>query len=220
MPITKRKKTQVLTKTKKKTPEKKELLVKKLKQSLKKYQRAIVFQYKNLSTNPLKEIQQAWKSDSKLFIGKNKVMQVGLGKGEEQSATKNSYLLSPFLKGETGLLLTNKTLQEIQDYCDTYKIPEFARAGHISDQTIVLKEGIDTLKGFAHSIEPYLRKLGLNTQLINQQIVLNEKFILAQEGKPLTVEQTKILRLMNQKLAYLEIAPLCVLEKNGTFKKL
>ena len=98
MPITKRKRTQALTKTKKQKPEKKELLIKKLKTGLKKYQRAIVFSYKNLTTNPLKEIQQAWKADSHLFIGKNKVMQVGLGRTEEESAAQNSYLLSPVIK--------------------------------------------------------------------------------------------------------------------------
>ena len=42
-------------------------------------------------------------------------------------------------------------------------------------------------------MEPYLRKLGLHTQLNNAIIHLNDDFLLAQEGAALNAEQCKIL---------------------------
>lgn len=46
---------------------------------------------------------------------------------------------------------------------------------------------------FSHSLEPYLRKLGLNTSLVNAEIHLNENFVLAEKDKELDPEQCKIL---------------------------
>lgn len=94
MPKTKRGKIISLTKTKKKAPEHKELLVTRIRQALKKYQRVIVFQHQNMTTVPFRELQQSWSNDSKFFLGKNKVIQIALGKDEETSATRNSYLLT------------------------------------------------------------------------------------------------------------------------------
>jgi hypothetical protein len=52
---------------------------------------------------------------------------------------------------------------------------------------MVLEKGFDSLKQFGHSLEPYLRQLGLPTRLINSQIELLNDYLLAEEGKPLTV---------------------------------
>ena len=42
-------------------------------------------------------------------------------------------------------------------------------------------------------MEPHLRKLGLNTSLINSEIHINVDFVAAEMGKPLSPEQCKIL---------------------------
>ena len=42
-------------------------------------------------------------------------MQIALGKTEETQATKNSYLLSSSLKGDRGLLFTNKSLNLVKE---------------------------------------------------------------------------------------------------------
>ena len=63
----------------------------------------------------------------------------------------------------------------------------------MATQSLILEKGQDI--PMAGSIEPYLRKLGLNTSLVNTQIVLNANFVLSQEGKPLNPEQCKLLKL-------------------------
>jgi mRNA turnover protein 4 len=78
-------------------------------------------------------------------------------------------------------------------FFDAYTVQEFAKAGTIANQTIILPKGPKILAGFSHSMEPYFRQLGLNTTLVNGEIILNEDFVVAEEGKPLNVEQAKIL---------------------------
>lgn len=70
---------------------------------------------------------------------------------------------------------------------------EYAKVGTLAEKTIVLEKNSNVFFKFSHSMEPYLRKLGLNTSLVNTEIHLNENFILAEKGKELNAEQCKIL---------------------------
>ena len=56
MPRTRRAKVITRSKATKKTPEHKELLVKKVQQCMKKFERSIVFSYENMTTAPFREI--------------------------------------------------------------------------------------------------------------------------------------------------------------------
>ena len=49
----------------------------------------------------------------------------------------------------------------------------------IATETIVLEKGFESLKKFSHSMEPYLRQLGLPTKLVNSQIELLSDFLLS-----------------------------------------
>ena len=42
-------------------------------------------------------------------------------------------------------------------------------------------------------MEPHIRQLGLPTRLVNSKIELLSDYMAAEEGKPLTVEQCKLL---------------------------
>lgn len=49
----------------------------------------------------------------RFFFGKNKVMAVALGRTADDEYKDNLHLISSELKGQTGLLLTNKTRKEV-----------------------------------------------------------------------------------------------------------
>lgn len=94
MPRSKRNKVIPLTKTKKSAGrEKKEASVQKIEDCLDKYTYVYAFRFKNMTNLPMQELRSYWK-DSKFLFGKNKVMQVALGKTEEDSYETNTYLLS------------------------------------------------------------------------------------------------------------------------------
>ena len=68
----------------------------------------------------------------------------------------------------------------------------------------MLEKGFNSLKQFSHSMEPHFRQLGLPTRLVNSQIELLSDYLLAEEGKPLTVERCKILKLIDKKMSRLK----------------
>jgi len=218
MPITKRSRVIPLTKTKKKrTKAIKTDLVEKIHKHLAKYNNVFVFQHENMTSVPFRKIQLEWR-DSKFFLGKNKLMKIALGRTEEEAYGENSHMLTEYLKGDCGLLMTNKSKEEILKFFDEYSTEEYAKAGTIANRTLILRKGFEDLKQFSHSMEPYLRKLGLNTSLLNTEIHLNEDVLIAEKGEILTAEQAKILKLLQIQLAEFKINVKAWWTKKGGFK--
>lgn len=94
MPKSKRNKVIPLTKTKKTIDKDRKVeLVDKVHNYLDEFSYVYVFRYKNMTNLPMQELRNYWK-DSKFVIGKNKVLQISLGKSEDTSYRTNSYLLS------------------------------------------------------------------------------------------------------------------------------
>lgn len=108
MAKSKRNKVVSLTKTKKSNVSEKKLdLVEKIQKYLDNYKYCYVFQSKNMTVMPMQELRNYW-SDSKFAIGKNKVLQIALGRNEEESCKKNTYKLSQYLTSSCGLFFTDK----------------------------------------------------------------------------------------------------------------
>lgn len=103
------------------------------------------------------------------------------------------------MKGQCGLLFTDSTKKEVTGWFDDYGVEDFARAGFKATQTVQLKEG--PLKQFSHSIEPYLRQLGMPTKLDRGVVTLIKDYEVCKEGGILTPEQAKILELLEYRLA-------------------
>jgi mRNA turnover protein 4 len=95
-----------LTKTTKKSNDKKSHLIEKVRKCIDEYEYCYAFNYKNMTTMPMQELRKFYE-DSKFLIGKNKVLQVALGRTEEDTHRTNTYHLSEYLKGNCGLFFTN-----------------------------------------------------------------------------------------------------------------
>jgi mRNA turnover protein 4 len=102
----KRNKVVALTKTTKKENDKKSSLIDKVRNNIDQYEYCYAFNYKNMTTMPMQELRKYYE-ESKFIIGKNKVLQVALGRTEEESHRINSYHLSEYMKGTCGLFFTN-----------------------------------------------------------------------------------------------------------------
>ena len=72
-------------------------------------------------------------------------------------------ILLQHLRGNVGLLFTNKSKEEVTEWSETFADPDFARSGFVSDEGVSLDAG--PLEQFPHNMEPQLRKLGLPTAL-------------------------------------------------------
>ena len=75
--------------------------------------------------------------------------------------------------------------------------PEYAKAGTIPQETIVLEAG--PLE-FNPSMMEQLRKLGLVVEMNKGSLELRSSFIVARAGEPLSPEQAKLLAHMQRPL--------------------
>uniref|UniRef100_A0A672RR91 Ribosome assembly factor mrt4 n=1 Tax=Sinocyclocheilus grahami TaxID=75366 RepID=A0A672RR91_SINGR len=186
-----------LTKTTKKGLEAKQNLIEELRKCADIYRYVFVFSVENMRNNKLKDIRTAWKH-SRFFFGKNKVMMIALGKGPTDEYKDNLHKVSKFLRGEVGVLFTNKTKDEVQEYFSNFKEVDYARAGNVATMAMTLDEG--PLEQFPHSMEPQLRQLGLPTALKKGVVTLIKDFEVCKEGDTLTPEQARILVRLKKKI--------------------
>ncbi|XP_048374972.1 mRNA turnover protein 4 homolog [Sphaerodactylus townsendi] len=202
MPKSKRDKKVSLTKTTKKGLQFKQNLIEELRKCVDTYKYLYIFSIANVRNNKLKDIRNAWKH-SRLFFGKNKVMMVALGRSPADEYKENLHQVSKHLRGEVGLLFTNRTKAEVLDWFAQFKEMDFARAGNTANFTFGLDAG--PLEQFPHSMEPQLRQLGLPTALKKGVVTLISDYRVCKEGEVLTPEQARILKLFGYKMAEFQV---------------
>ncbi|XP_063798205.1 mRNA turnover protein 4 homolog [Pseudophryne corroboree] len=218
MPKSKRDKKVSLTKTAKKGLQVKQNLIEELRKCVDTYKYLFVLSVENMRNNKLKDVRSAWKH-SRLFFGKNKVMILALGKGPCDEYKDNLHKLSKCLKGEVGLLFTNRSEKEVKEWFNQFKETDFARAGNKATFGVVLDEG--PLEQFTHSMEPQLRQLGLPTTLKKGVVTLLSDYEVCKDGDTLTPEQARILKLFGYQMAEFKVLIKSMWEaETGAFQKL
>ena len=88
------------------------VLVWKIRECLDQYENLFVISMFNQRNIFLKELRSTW-SDSKFLFGKNKVVSVALGRGPESEYKDNLHKVSEKLKGNVGLLFTNRSKEDV-----------------------------------------------------------------------------------------------------------
>jgi|UniRef100_A0A7S3MMV9 mRNA turnover protein 4 len=223
MPKSKRNKVVALTKVKTKGRAGKEELVTNVREAVEEYKNAFAVSYENIRSGPFKVIANTWRADSKFFLGKNKVMQVALGRAPEEEPADNTHLVSKYLRGNVCLLLTNKGKEAIEKRFKEVEDSQedFATAGTPAAYTVFLKKGTESLEGYVHSLEPQLQMLGLPTRLNFQKIELLSDVYICREGQKLNVEQCKLLKILGHKMANFKLQLLCQRSttKGGQFRE-
>ncbi|XP_077216999.1 uncharacterized protein LOC143851444 [Tasmannia lanceolata] len=207
MPKSKRNKAVTLSKTKKKGREHKESIMNSVRQALEDYCSVYVFSFKNMRNLKFKEFRERLKSSSRFFLGSNKVMQISLGRSVADEVKPGIHKVSKLLCGDAGLCFTNLPKEEVQRLFEEYEEHDFARTGSIATETVELQEG--PLEQFTHEMEPFLRKQGMPVRLNKGVVELVSDFVVCEEGKPISPESSRILRLLGVKMATFCIFLIC-----------
>ncbi|KAL1778356.1 mRNA turnover protein 4-like [Sigmodon hispidus] len=202
MPKSKRDKKVSLTKTAKKGLELKQNLIEELRKCVDTYKYLFIFSVANMRNSKLKDIRNAWKH-SRMFFGKNKVMMVALGRSPSDECKDNLHQVSKKLRGEVGLLFTNCTKEEVNEWFTKYTEMDFAPAENKATLTVSLDPG--PLRQFPHYMEPQLRQLGLPTALKKGVVTLLSDYEVCKEGDVLTPEQARILKLFGYEMAEFKV---------------
>ncbi|XP_030026825.2 mRNA turnover protein 4 homolog [Manduca sexta] len=216
MPKSKRDKKVSLTKTNKKGLQLKQKIIEEIRNSLSKYEHIFLFTIDNMRNAKLKDLRNEWK-DSRFFFGKNKVMALALGKTKSDEVEDQLNLLSKKLKGQCGLLMTNRDVPEVLNWFKNFSESEYARAGFVATKDVVLPQG--PLKDFSHTIEPHLRRLGLPTSLDRGIIHLIKEYQVCKKGTALTPEQASTLKLLGIQMADFKVVIKCHWTKGKGYHK-
>uniref|UniRef100_A0A672FEP3 Ribosome assembly factor mrt4 n=1 Tax=Salarias fasciatus TaxID=181472 RepID=A0A672FEP3_SALFA len=152
------------------------------------YRNLFIFSMENMRNNKLKDIRTAWKH-SRFFFGKNKVMIVALGKGDTDEYKDNLHKVTRYLRGEVGILFTNKTKDEVQDFCDSLKVQDLS----ICSYSTAL---------------PFLSAVGSPSCLRVETLLKDHQ--VCKEGDVLTPEQARILKLFAIEMAEFKVQIKCM----------
>ncbi|XP_043672939.1 mRNA turnover protein 4 homolog [Vespula pensylvanica] len=217
MPKSKRDKKISLTKTNKKGKLLKQQIVEDVRNCATKYKRIFLISVQNMRNNIMKDLRNELK-DSRFFFGKNKVIALALGRTPEKEIVKGINVLSNELIGQCGLLFTNLKTKEVLQWMEEREELEFARSGFVPDVSETLPAGPMPL--FPHSMEPYLRQLGMPTELQRGVVILTKDFKVCRKGQPLTPEQAKIFKLVGKRVATFKLIPIGIYSTKHGYKRL
>nr|CAG4637282.1 EOG090X0BJA [Ceriodaphnia reticulata]SVE73140.1 EOG090X0BJA [Ceriodaphnia reticulata] len=215
MPKTKRFQKISLTQTKKKGLSGKQQLVEDIRSCVEKYSHLYLFSVQNMRNNKLKFIRNEWK-DSRFFLGKNRVIAIALGRTKESESRENLHEVSKRLKGQCGILFTDKPKEEVMKYFEKHVESDYARSGNIATDTITLQPG--PLEQFPFNMEPYLRQLGLPTSLQKGIVTLLKEHTVCKEGNVLTPEEARLLKLLCIHMAEFKVTIEAIWQKDGAFE--
>ncbi|XP_063394994.1 mRNA turnover protein 4 homolog [Cydia fagiglandana] len=216
MPKSKRDKKVSLTKTNKKGLQLKQKTIEEIRNCLTKYEHIFLFTVDNMRNAKLKDLRHEWK-DSRFFFGKNKVMAIALGRTKSDEVEDQLNLLSKKIKGQCGLLMTNRDVVDVLQWFNDFSESEYARSGFVATEDVILPQG--PLEDFSHTIEPHLRKLGLPTTLERGVVTLIKEYQVCKKGAVLTPEQASILKLLGKQIAEFKVTIKCHWSKGKGFHK-
>lgn len=202
------------------------------------YRFIFVFDVLNMRNTFLKQARTEL-SDSRIVMGKTKVMMVALGKDKETEVVPGSSQLDAFVKGEVGLLFTNREVREVEEYFEGFANLDFARQGAKSGMEVRIPHGeIMTQYGVGGEedpipmqIESQLRKLGVPTRVVMGKVVLEEMgeeamgddegYMVCREGDVLDSRQTSILKILGVRMAEFKMGLRAVYDKaEGVVKEI
>ena len=119
--------------------------------------------------------------------------------------------LARHMKGDVGLLFTNREPSSVLEYFSSYSQIDYARAGAVATTTLTVPAGPVYSRGgevpveedvlLPHSMEVQLRKWGMPTKLEKGRIVLNSDYTVCKEGEVLNSNQTSVLKQFGVALA-------------------
>lgn len=189
-----------------------------LRSAIDKYENIYVFTTENMRNTLLKQLRTTW-SDSRFFFGRKKIAQVALGRTEAEEYLSGLRQVSKELRGNVGLLFTNRTHEKVRDYFAQFSEADFARAGFVATERVQIAKG--ELEGFAGSQVENLREVGLPVGLRKGAVWMEREFTICEPGEVLTPERAKCLEFIGVRMAKFRVGLVCYFrKKDGYFERM
>uniref|UniRef100_A0A7S1FR25 Ribosome assembly factor mrt4 n=1 Tax=Corethron hystrix TaxID=216773 RepID=A0A7S1FR25_9STRA len=230
MPVSKRKNPVALTNTtSRSTKSHKSAYIASVRESIDDHSSLYLFSYTNMRSNHFKNVRMHFRetqdkddmNDSdegvgggRILLGKNKLLQVALGRNEAEEYATNLGRVSTMITGNVGLIMTNQSREEVVKYIQNYSVDDFARAGSIASRSVTISNA--EVVNFPVSMVEQFRKLGMAVDVKNGSVKLTtgETYTICKEGQTLTAEACRLLVHFGIKLAEFKIKLICRWDKN------
>ena len=206
-----------LTQTAKKTRDHKQGVILDIREAIDEHDSLYLFSFENMRSNKFKDVRMHFreadaggKSSSRIFLGKNKLMQIALGRGPEDEHADNLRHMSKLTTGSVGLLATSKPRKEVEEYFANLVDEDFARAGSIAPSTVKITS--DMVATHPVSMTELFRKLGMPVEVQNGKIAFvggKAEHVVCKKGQTLSVEACKILTHFGIKLSQFRVRLVC-----------
>lgn len=236
MPRSKRARLVALTKTPKRTSrDHKASFIREVRDAVDGHENLYLFSYSNMRSNKFKDIRIHFRvgrlggdmavdedggsggggssSDkpTRIFLGKNKLLQVALGRSPEDEYSDNLRHVSDQITGSVGLIFTSRPRSDVEDFFASHSEPDFARAGFVSPRDVFVTN--EMLFHYPVSmVEQQFRKQGLPVDIDNGKVVLRDgmdKYRLCKEGETLSPEKCKLLVHFGIQLSEFRVKLVC-----------
>ena len=159
-------------------------------------------------------------SSSRIILGKNKLLQIALGRTPEEEYNDNLRHLAKRMKGSVGLLMTSLPRDKVISYFHTQvQEQDFARAGAISPKTVTITQ--EMVETHPVSMVEQFKLLGLPVEVQIGKVGFMggiKEYVVCKEGAVLNVEQCKILVHFGIALSEFKVQLECVWE-DGKFEE-
>mmetsp|Transcript_13249 Transcript_13249/g.17335 ORF Transcript_13249/g.17335 Transcript_13249/m.17335 type:complete len:228 (+) Transcript_13249:108-791(+) len=215
MPKSKRFREVALTQTDKRaTREHKSKYIQEVRDAVDKHDSIYLFSYENMRSNKFKNVRLHFRDGadaSRMFLGKNKLLQIALGRTlEEEYGDNLQHVAKRITGGSVGLLVTSRDRKEVEEYFAQMQEPDFARAGAIAEKEVAVNNS--DLTQFPVSMMEQLRKAGMPVEIKTGKIILRdgqETYRLCKLGQALSAEQCKLLVHFGNKLSTFKVNLVC-----------
>lgn len=216
MPKSKRDKTVSLTKTNKKDRSSKKVYIDKVRAAVGECSSVYLLTFDTMRARQFKGIRAQWR-DSYLFLGKNKLHQVALGKGPEDELVDGMHQLSKRVVGNCALLVTSRPRAEVEEYFRNFRPKEYVTSGWVADADRTIAKG--PYPQFMNGELQVLRNFGLVVEIHDKMVTLIEDFQVCKKGHPVNVSQAKVLEKFEMPLETFRITVDCAVA-DGSYEEL
>jgi len=210
MPRSKKSQEVFLTQTSKKTRDHKQRVIQDIRNAIDEHKTLYIFSYENMRSQLFKKIRMDFRS-ARIFLGKNKLMQIALGKQMTDEYSENLHLLSKYISGSVGLFLTNESHEHVENYFTNLVEQDYAKAGSIAVRTVEITA--DMLQTYPPSMVDQFRQLGLPVDLKNGKLEFvsgqKQHYRICSDGDTLSVESCKLLHQFGIKMAEFKVKLVC-----------
>ena len=201
-----------LTQTEKRaTRDHKSKYIEQVREAIDQHDAVYLINYENMRSNKFKDVRLEFRNDSRIFLGKNKLLQIALGRTPEEEYSDNlRHVAKRITGGSVGLLITSKPGKEVESYFESLSEPDYARAGAKAPVEVSVTE--DKMSTFPVSMMEQLRKLGMPVEIKQGKVVFRdgqESYRICKKDEVLSAEQCKLLKHFEIKLINFEVKLLC-----------